>query len=135
MADPDILAYLEEWQRRPFDWKTHNCGHFVCGWIERARGVRVADDLLGQFNSAFGCRRTLLRAGFRDLFGLAAAKLKGVGNARPCQEHQRGDIVVALLPDGRTEIFGISMAPFVTFASARGLVVTRGAVVCGAWEI
>src|SRR5215470_16387592 len=98
MADVLLIDYLRAWSRQPFDWRRHNCGHFVAGWVQELTGRQVAGDLLGRFASAVACHRVLRRAGYRDLVALATHRLASL--ARPVASHEPGDVVVVNLKPG-----------------------------------
>lgn len=114
MAD-FLASYLDDWQLRPFDWRAHNCGHFVSGWIERKTGrVDVGRELLGRFSTAVGFARVMRNAGYHTLTELTDASLREFG--RRVWVPERGDIVVALLPvaAGKARpIFGICTGRFI----------------------
>lgn|SRR5262249_6781617 len=133
MADVFLLDYLRAWSRQPFDWRQHNCGHFVAGWLLELTGRQVAGDLLGRFASAAACHRVLRRAGYRDLVGLAAHRLASL--ARPVASHELGDVVVVnLVPGGPA--FALSLGrDTVAIPAPEGLVIARHPVVLAAWRI
>jgi len=103
----DLLAtYLREAAGTTFDWRWRNCHVFAADWVLRATGMDVGADFRGSCNSPHSAARAIRRAGFDDLAGCTAARMRQAGFAEvdPAAV-QLGDIgIVMTIPqNGRPQ--------------------------------
>lgn len=99
-------AYLNECQKRPFQWGRHDCVLFACGAIQAMTGEHPLPDLAGSYASARGAacamRRYSDRIFHRDFEAAIAAQCfrQDFEEVEPAQA-QRGDLVLVLAKAGR----------------------------------
>ena len=94
---PDRLqAHIEEWRHKKFEWGKADCALF-CLYAEKAIcGSSRFDDFIGQYRSAAGSVKTLLKIGGGDLSASVGARLREI---KP-SEAQRGDVALIDTPLG-----------------------------------
>ena len=94
---PDRLqAHIEEWRHKKFEWGKADCALF-CLYAEKAIcGSSRFDDFIGQYRSAAGSVKTLLKIGGGDLAASVGARLREI---KP-SEAQRGDVALIDTPLG-----------------------------------
>jgi len=76
-----LTAYLREAAGASFDWRIRNCHVFAADWVLRVTGVDVGSDFRGVCNSPRSAARAIRRAGFADLAGCTAARMRQAGFA------------------------------------------------------
>ena len=94
---PDRLqANIEEWRHKKFEWGKADCALF-CLYAEKAIcGSSRFDDFIGQYRSAAGSVKALLKIGGGDLAASVGARLREI---KP-SEAQRGDVALIDTPLG-----------------------------------
>ncbi len=94
---PDRLqAHIEEWRHKKFEWGKADCALF-CLYAEKAIcGSSRFDDFIGQYRSAAGSAKALLKIGGGDLAASVGARLREI---KP-SEAQRGDVALIDTPLG-----------------------------------
>lgn len=94
---PDRLqAHIEEWRHKKFEWGKADCALF-CLYAEKAIcGSSRFDDFIGQYRSAAGSIKALLKIGGGDLAASVGARLREI---KP-SEAQRGDVALIDTPLG-----------------------------------
>lgn len=94
---PDLLTdHIEEWRHKKFEWGKADCALF-CLYAEKAMcGSSRFDDFLGQYQSAKGSVRALMKLGGGDLSSSVDARLVKIEVAQA----QRGDVALISTPDG-----------------------------------
>jgi len=94
---PDRLqAHIEEWRHKKFEWGKADCSLF-CLYAEKAIcGSSRFDDFIGQYRSAAGSVKALLKIGGGDLAASVGARLREI---KP-SEAQRGDVALIDTPLG-----------------------------------
>ena len=94
---PDRLqAHIEEWRHKKFEWGKADCALF-CLYAEKAIcGSSRFDDFIGQYRSAAGSVKALLKIGGGDLAASVGARLREI---KP-SEAQRGDVALIDTPLG-----------------------------------
>ena len=94
---PDRLqAHIEEWRHKKFQWGKADCALF-CLYAEKAIcGSSRFDDFIGQYRSAAGSVKALLKIGGGDLAASVGARLREI---KP-SEAQRGDVALIDTPLG-----------------------------------
>jgi hypothetical protein len=94
---PDRLqAHIEEWRHKKFEWGKADCALF-CLYAEKAIcGSSRFDDFIGQYRSAAGSVKALLKIGGGDLAASVGARLREI----KLSEAQRGDVALIDTPLG-----------------------------------
>ena len=94
---PDLLAnHIEEWRHKKFEWGRADCALF-CLYAEKAIcGSSRFDDFIGQYRSAAGSVKALLKIGAGDLAASVGARLDEIEPVKA----QRGDVALIDTPDG-----------------------------------
>ena len=94
---PDRLqAHIEEWRHKKFEWGKADCALF-CLYAEKAIcGSSRFDDFIGQYHSAAGSAKALLKIGGGDLSARVGARLREIEPS----EAQRGDVELIDTPLG-----------------------------------
>jgi hypothetical protein len=94
---PDRLqAHIEEWRHKKFEWGKADCALF-CLYAEKAIcGSSRFDDFIGQYRSAAGSVKALLKIGGGDLAASVGSRLREI---KP-SEAQRGDVALIDTPLG-----------------------------------
>lgn len=123
-------AYIRAQAAQPFDWRTHNCCHFVAGWVAEVTGHDPMEGL-----PATPSMRAARRLE-RELGGtLADALATQLGRApiRP-ELAQAGDI--ALVPVGDGSAVGICIGRHVALLTvADGITMLPMSVASHAWRL
>lgn len=86
-----LAAYLDPLRLRPFDWGRHDCCTFTAGAVQAMTDVDPMPEFRGQYSTAIGSARALVRLGR----GTLAATLDEKFEAVPASLAQRGDIVMS----------------------------------------
>lgn len=76
-----LAEYLREGAKAKFDWRSRNCHVFAADWVVRMSGVDPGADFRGRCGTARGALRVMHAAGFTDLAGCTAARMKAAGFA------------------------------------------------------
>lgn len=94
---PDLLAnHIEEWRHKKFEWGKADCALF-CLYAEKAIcGSSRFDDFIGQYRSAAGSVKALVKIGAGDLAASVGARLQEIEPHKA----QRGDVALIDTPDG-----------------------------------
>lgn len=94
---PDLLSeHIEEWRHKKFEWGKADCALF-CLYAEKAIcGSSRFDDFIGQYSSAAGSAKALLKIGAGDLAASVGARLDEIEPIKA----QRGDVALIDTPDG-----------------------------------
>ena len=87
--EADLNAYLREVRDRPFEWGVHDCAMFAAGAVLSMTGVDPIPEFRGEYDSAVGSARALIRLGYADLEAAMDAKFAET----PIAMAQRGDLV------------------------------------------
>lgn len=111
----ELMAYLGDCARNPFDEGTHDCALFLAGGVEAMTGVDFAADYRGHYTSTRQGLKILRENGFRDHVALATYHLphKAVAFAN------EGD--GAVVPEDGTEALGIVQGAMIYVLRPGGL--------------
>lgn len=126
-----LSSYLIERAATVFDWRSNNCGHFIAGWLARARGLDVPLGRLGALRSVGSCERAFCRAGYGGFANCAAAFADeiGLGAVAPC-EAVRGDIgLIRVTTRKRKRALALAIRTSLGWTGQSALGLTSGAAV------
>ena len=71
----DSLEYVKQTASEPFKWGVNDCAMWAVGLIKQQTGIDVAKPYLGQYSTAFGCKRIIESKG--GLLALMQEALQG----------------------------------------------------------
>lgn len=114
---PDLLTrFLEERRSQSFCWGVNDCCLFAADWLKLATGNDFASEMRGNYRSALGAARLLIKHG--GVYGLASshAGLKRIEK----QFARRGDIIAHEVKHGAA--LGICIGAQGAFVGEKGLV-------------
>ena len=110
-----------------FGWGSNDCAQFASAWFAKMRGSNPAAQFKGQYSSAIGAQKIILRLGYRDAVDFGRFLF---GDPMPSPSYaQRGDIVAA---QGG---LGICIGAYGVFLTDEGLSLIRSRFFDFAWKV
>jgi len=132
-----LALFVEEKRNQPFVWGENDCALFTCDWIIILTGADCAAELRGRYRTALGASRLLRR--FGGLERLIEGNAEEFGwKEIPVRAAQRGDIVIAFLPENRAAMpcaVGVVVGAKAVFAGTAGIVFVPLLQCARAWRV
>ena len=99
--EPRLIQWLQKAAVTPFQWGEFDCALAAADALEAQTGHNFAGSWRGQYSTAAGSLKQLLKRGYRDVYEALGDALQVEAVEPHCL--QRGDIAGVDLGDGRTE--------------------------------
>lgn len=126
-----LFQFLDYSARHPFEWGVHDCVLEVADWLDRARGLNVANEYRGTYSDEAGAAAIIGLGGLASAMSAKAAAL-GLAETR---EPKPGDVAVVTAPGQDKPLAAILMpSGRWRMKTERGFV-TRGVEVIKAWSV
>lgn len=126
-----LNAAIEAALDRPFKWGEHDCALFAFNIVRDLTGVDHAADYRGQYRTAAGATKQLLKRGQGTLRASVTAALGSEINERLAK---RGDLVLWVQP-ALGETIGVCIDSRAAFAGPEGLVFVPVRDCEAAWRV
>lgn len=111
----NLVAYLHEAARRPFEEGVHDCALFLAGGVQAMTSYDYAFEYRGKYTTTKGGLKLLRAAGYADHVDLARTALRSKPVAMACE----GD--GAVISDGSVAALGIVQGSSIYVLRSAGL--------------
>jgi hypothetical protein len=127
-----LFQFLDQSARRPFEWGVADCVLEVADWLDRARGLAIANEYRGTYSDEAGAAAIIGPGG---LEAAMSPKMVEIGLAET-HEPQFGDVAVVSAPGQDKPLAAILMpSGRWRMKTERGIALSRAVTVMKAWSV